>query len=656
MAAILNITDGTTTVNLLSAKVDYQLRADGYSQSDPELHQVRRKSQYAEGEAIISSDADNVIETFTIAIYGASHDAIATNLQKLATLQREAKEYQTNNGLQKTPVYITAKTENETGTRYYLVIQIRIPDLPSPFSYFFNSQNALNQVTIIVEREPYAQSHAPRSTLPTALTISAPQAPGTQADATEQYIANFRDTFALTHLYNFDDSAGTFSSNLIASSSFSYFPASPALNDIVYFGSTQGPFRQVVLNIGSAGVFNAAMGWEIWTGAAWDGTAFYVSTNTLVLQSGSCPTGTHLVVVDAPSNWTTTTINGVSAYWIRCRIGSFTSWSSSPTQTGQVVYNPRDAYISVASTQIKGDVDALALLRYFKRVRTSGGLDFVAMGVKSSGLTTFMSRFNFGAGNPAAWTITNGSDTTTVADIQSPGGSRASCTFLGTTTAAERVRVSTVTDQNIKDLEGKYHAYLRCQQVGGTVGAVSLYLQTTYTLTTTGPTVSPKAVSGGIEILDMGSVEILGSRIINSFDAANPDFRLGIIASATSSTPDLYIYDLCLIPIDEMALVAAIPGTAFEILERTGGLDIDGGLYRPGTAICRGGTDTALSTTVIGDWEHRGRNFVLRPDKTLQIHFIMADENSGIYYAREHLGGAFRLYTHNRWIFMRGAE
>src|SRR3989304_6977436 len=97
MAATLNITDGTTTVNLLSAKVDYQLRADGYSQSDPEIRQVRRESQFAEGEALISSNPQNVIETFTISIYGTSHDAIATNLQKLETLKREAKESQTTN-------------------------------------------------------------------------------------------------------------------------------------------------------------------------------------------------------------------------------------------------------------------------------------------------------------------------------------------------------------------------------------------------------------------------------------------------------------------------------------------------------------------------------------------------------------------------------
>ena len=154
MAAILNITDGTTTVNLLSAKVDYQLRAEGWSQSDPELKQIRRQSQYGEGEAIILSNPNNIIETFTIAIYGASHDTIATNLQKLATLQREAKEFETTN--RKTlPVYMTAKTADETNTRYARVIQIRVTNLPSLQDSFFNSNKAVPQATVFVERESY---------------------------------------------------------------------------------------------------------------------------------------------------------------------------------------------------------------------------------------------------------------------------------------------------------------------------------------------------------------------------------------------------------------------------------------------------------------------------------------------------------------------
>lgn len=653
MARRLLITDGTITVNLLDSAT-FNIALNGWEPEDAETNDIVRESVYGEGAERISSQPKNAIDVIKVKLTGTSHDNIATTIQNLMTLKRKAKEYQTTNW-QKTPVWIEAQTSGETNTRYCAVKKIKFKQGTFPYGLIFeNAKKSLNN-TLTIEREPYWRSHAPRSTLPTALTIGAPQAPGTQADATEQFIANYRDTFALTHLYNFDDSLASFSSNLIASSSFSYFPASPALNDIVYFGSTQGPFRQVVVNIGSSGTYNAAMTWEIWTGAAWVSTANYISTDS-VLASPSVTTGSHVIVVDSPVGWTTTTINGVSAYWIRIRITSFTSWTSSPTQTGQVVYNPRDAYISVASTQIKGDVDALALLRYFKEVRTSGALYFLAMGVKSRGLTTFTSRLNLGAGNPAAWTITNGADTTTVADTQSPGGSRASCTFAGTTAAAERVRVSTVTDQNIKDMEGTYHAYLRCQQIGGTVGAVSVYLRQTYNLLTDGPAVSPKAVGGGVEILDLGRVEILGSKIVNSFDAANLDFRLSIIASATSTTPDLYLYDLCLIPVDEMALVAAAPDGTLEMLEAAAGLDIDGGLYRPGSALYRGGPAASPSTSVIGDWEHRGKNFMLKPDTALQIHFILASVNTSIYYAREYLGGALRLYAHNRWEFMRGSE
>lgn len=658
MAAVLTITDGTNSVSLLTAKTAFQLRVGGWNVADPPQSQIRRQSAYGEGSGLIHTEPGNVFDEFTVLLKGSSHDNFAATMQTLLTLQREAREHHTTIW-QKTPVYLQVQTKTETNARFFTIFDIRIQHNNSLFDRTFENRSLLPSITITVERDPYGQAYAPMSSTLVALaqiTISAPQAPGTQADTGSQYIANFRDAYALTHVYNFDDSAGTFSSNLIASSSFSYFPASPAANDIVYIGSSQGVWRQAVLNIGSAGTFNAGITPEIWTGAAWVSTANYISTDTLVLQSGSCPTGTHVVTVDSVVGWAPTTINGVSAYWIRFRISSFTSWSSSPTQTGQVIYNPRDAYISVTDTaQIKGDVNALAMLRYFKRVRTSGGLDFMALGVKSRGLTSFMSRYNFGAGNPAAWTITNGSDTTTVTDIQSPGGSRASCTFAGTTAAAERVRVSTATNQNIIDLEGRYHAYLRCQQVGGAVGAVSVYLRQTYTLITDGPAVSPQAVGGGIEILDMGRITILPSQIINA-DTGNLDFRLSIIASATSSTPDLYIYDLALIPIDEVALVTQITDSTMELLERSAGLDIDGGLIRPGSALYRAGTDAAPASTVIGEWEHRGLPFVLPPDKAFQIHFILASQISGIYYAREYLGGSFQVHALRRWVFMRGAE
>jgi len=658
MAAILNITDGTTTVNLLSAKVDYQLRAEGYSQSDPEPNQIRRRSQFGEGESVILSNPNNVIETFTIAVYGASHDAIATNLQKLATLQRQAKEFETTRW-QTAVVYMTAKTENETNTRYARVIQIRVTGLSPLFSSIFNSQNALSQATILVERVPYWEGVIPRSALPTALTIGAPQAPGTQADATEQFIANYRDIVGeVIYIFNYDDSAGTFSANLASSSSFSYFPAVPALNDIVYFGATI-PWHHLVLNIGSVGSFVFTVTWEWWNGSAWVSTAGGIQTNTLTFTTSSL-TGANLIVIDTPVGWTFNTVNGVPEYWIRARISAFTSWTSSPTQTGQVVYSPHDTYISVAADQIDGDVDAIAMLRYFMKVNTNADLSWMALGIKSRGLSTFLSRINCGSNNPAAWTIANGTDTTTVADIAAPGGDRASCTFATNLTMVARVTVTTTTNANIKDMEGEYHAYVRCQQSSGAgvIGDVSIKLRLTYlpTLTVDTPTVALRQ-KGTTELVSLGRVSILPAQIIAAADTASLSLSLSVWASALSADPDLYIYDIVLIPIDEMAMVASASGSASQaIVDRNQGLDIDGGLFRTGPV--QKGANGEAADAIVSMWEQRGDLLRFPVDKAFRIYFLMAEFDTAfkVHYPHEYFAGSFKAYTHERWVFMRGSE
>ena len=651
MAATLNITDGTTTVNLLSAKVDYQLRADGYSQSDPEIRQVRRESQFAEGEALISSNPQNVIETFTISIYGTSHDAIATNLQKLVTLQREAKESQTTNW-QTTPVYLTEKTVDETNTRYARVIQIRIQNLSPLFSSIFNTQNAIGKITILVEREPYFRSAAPQS-LPSALSLGAPQAPAGQVDATRQVIANFRDTIALTHIYNEDNSGGpSYSANLIASTVFDYFPAVPALNDAVYFGSTSGPFRIAVMYLSIALSAGVNFTWEFWNGAIWT-TGIYPSYGADAVWTS---TGTRLISVDTPTGWTTNAVNGVTAYWIRCRISNFVNWTTSPRQGAQVVYNARDTYFSIANDQINGDVDALALLRLLKQHTNTISIKFVALGLKSRGLTAFTSRLNAGGQNPTGWSEAYGTDTTQVADINAPGNNRASCTFATATTMTTRVTITNTTGSITKDFGGVYQAYLRCQQSGGSAGAVSVRLVVTSDAAVNGDTIALTGVAAGIELINLGRITISAVGFIEAVDTGRT-LTFAIQASATSVTPDIYIYDLILIPVDEWS--TAIGPASTNGMSDQAMLDLDNGLIRTG-AILKSNVNSGLTSVApSGLMEQRGMLPLLPPDKAFRIYAVFGGYSSGTtppLLSQPYFGVAILVYVHQRWVFMRGSE
>lgn len=97
-------------------------------------------------------------------------------------------------------------------------------------------------------------------------------------------------------------------------------PAVEEVNDAYYFGAA-GKFSGILLNLGTAGV-GTAITWEYYNGSSW-------ATLTLSDQSAgfTAVAGEKLIAFDPPSTWVATTINSVSAYWIRarCSTASFTT-------------------------------------------------------------------------------------------------------------------------------------------------------------------------------------------------------------------------------------------------------------------------------------------------------------------------------------------
>lgn len=632
MARQLKITDGTNSVDLLDTAVWGLLE---WQPSDPSEADIRRESVYDEGSALISSEPRNVIETLKTRLVGASHNDISTTMQTLATLKQEAKQWHTTNW-QKTPVYLTAQASGESNPRYALVYKIRWAWQRSPYGKTFEQQLNMHLV-LIVEREPYWRNNIPL-TVPTALTLGAPSAPSPQIDATEQFIANFSDTLDITHCYNYDDSAAAFSANNLTS--FTFFVVSgstPALSDIVYFGSTQGGFRHIVLSIGIPISASVTLTWEIWTGAAW--------TASRVAQSSPFGTaGAQLITVENPTGWAATTINGVSAYWVRCRISAFTSWTTSPTQGAQVLYSPRDPYITIGSTIINGDVDALALIRYFAKRSTTLGINLIAIGLKSRGLTTFRSRLN--AISPGGnWQSFLGTDTTSVSDPHAPGGLNATCTFLTATTS--NVIWQNSTSAELLDCEGEYNCYVRCQQVGGAAGAAKLRLTQIVPENSSTPVWSPLQSTGVMEYINLGRLALQPARAFSG-DAGAALISLQLDFTVPSDTCDLIIYDLILIPVDEWSFVAVSVQTDLSTVGDS--LAMDAGLIRQGTI------KKITSEGIYSIFQSRGRLPRLPPDKALQLHFLLGAYGSSINRADGYLGGSIKIYTHERFEGLRGSE
>lgn len=186
-------------------------------------------------------------------------------------------------------------------------------------------------------------------------------------------IQNHQDQ--LTHVYDYNNNGaanpwtgGTFGSvnkptYLLDNASNDGAHAITEIGDAVWFGCMDDTFFQMYLNVTRAAVYTATFKWEFWNGAAW--TEF---TPTADPSNKLTSTGTHLITWGTLPGWAKTTINGVSAYWIRLRCSAFTSGTTSATLTNATTHmgvyqnylTDHLNYVKVPSTSIKGDAPGIA--------------------------------------------------------------------------------------------------------------------------------------------------------------------------------------------------------------------------------------------------------------------------------------------------------
>lgn len=138
----------------------------------------------------------------------------------------------------------------------------------------------------------------------------------------------------LDYIFNYDNGGGAYSQNYADIATWSPFGdnANTATNDAVYFGLAGTTWANLFFNIVTVAAYTATLQWQYWNGSAW--TTFSPTAAT-DFKSG----GTQSVTWSAASltGWAATTVNGVSAYWVRVRISAFTSWATLPVQSGRVV-------------------------------------------------------------------------------------------------------------------------------------------------------------------------------------------------------------------------------------------------------------------------------------------------------------------------------
>lgn len=133
MSAILQITDGTTTIDLLNPQ-GFMLQ--GWQQAIPGFKDdgVWSDSPIADWRQLAFAAFANVIDEFRLSVHGNGQDEIIRTIQDLLRLLGNAKDYWTSRWAT-VPVYIKAQATDETNPRYAVVSSWRTPDIASPSTH-----------------------------------------------------------------------------------------------------------------------------------------------------------------------------------------------------------------------------------------------------------------------------------------------------------------------------------------------------------------------------------------------------------------------------------------------------------------------------------------------------------------------------------------
>lgn len=414
MTEILQLINNLDVVDLLSPS---SINLISYESSYPGKRDTVHASVYGDGTSLISSQFENIIETFTLSIVGASQDDAIINLRNLTSILEAGKAYYT--GFRSTPTYIIAKTKDEIGTRFAILKNYKMDKLPqvlgaTPFGssgLLVNGQHypsGFFQVTVVIEIDFW------RNRLPgTYRTLGARTYEifnetyhGTTnfdgssiSQESTVYVGNRYTIANLSHIYRYNSDLATFSSNLINQATpFNLFAVGIDVGDILYFGCqttipNSGPFFAIVINVGTPADSQMTIVWEVSAGGG-----SWVSVSVQGNGIHFTESGSTVIGFNGSGSWATDTVNGVaSTLWLRARITAMNGNTTIPTST-EKIYAVTWPYIEIQSSEVSGDITVLA--RYLIKTitndfGTAGKILRIVMGLRSvSRGSDFMSIWN----------------------------------------------------------------------------------------------------------------------------------------------------------------------------------------------------------------------------------------------------------------------
>lgn len=609
MAQIFQISDGTTTIDLLSPTGNYHLAKWESGISQWKDGGVFLENPFSDGRIPIDRSYGTVQEKITIHITGSSQDNVISSLRSLINLLDKSYYYFVNNtGI---PVYFIVKSDTETNQRYGTVVSYSINNLPGQFDGPFltgGKQFSGNlsypaiyiELDIVIERDHWSNSIPGNST---AISIENQYAYnsityGQAASSTNPIqIVSKRYDCNITHIYRYDSSATSWSSNLAGGSlPFNILPSSTTANDAVYFGintalSNSGPFFNLVFNIGTPAT-GIAGNWEVYTGS-WvnlygsDGTQTPPISGLLTDGGGSgtplssfTKAGLGVVSFTAGGGgYTSVNLNtllggsapSVAGFWVRFRVVSVVT-PSVPQQSTQQIFTATRPYININSASIGGDIPAITKLTVYGRAglkKTIASSSYIVAGALMVGIRKYSRGVDFTSylnaaqeQNPGGITVTtSGTFPTTSANNSPTGASLQYNTLAVNSTGYTKWSFdSTIAKQYM----GNFRVFLRFfgtaettqHYITMTAGEMNLYTSdavTVYALPdyTTGENLYYDA---DYNIADLGMLSIPYTNVVTasqindlleSFDITVYSKNIGV------SSTNITICDLVLIPADE---------------------------------------------------------------------------------------------------------
>lgn len=383
----------------------------------------------------------------------------------------------------------------------------------------------------------------------------------------EVFITNKHNLANITDIYYYDAAPAGFSANLMfAALPYAFLPAVPAVGDIVYFGintalADSGPFCSLVFDIGTA-QNDLTIAWEYWSsvGPGWVALATIVDHTDTAEPFDTV--GVNPAIWVQPSNWVTTTINGVTGYWIRARVTAIGGAPSPPTQQNRDIYSVVWPYVDIDEDEIGGDIAALVeekltsytfavqgiFHKYLTAVRSlSRGENFsayinIADEQNDPGITVAFP--NAPVGN----------------NINAPSGRAALYTPAGSGTFVQAVRIDFSASLS-EEYNGRYHAYLRTEQSGGVVGdmdvraELEIYIIAVGSFTTFATEIKQVPAVGNC-VIDLGEVVYPGTSVTGELQTSNASISIYIRNNDAGLAATLTLFDLILLPADECIIEA----------------------------------------------------------------------------------------------------